>query len=83
MAVSFDGPDIDPIAGTELTAFPDPTPDPSTESRFTGATSYALQAGTLPAGITVDATTGNLIGTPEAGSAVGSPYTGIVIRGSE
>ena len=79
----FIGPNIPTIAGTVGVAFADPTPDPSTASRFTGAASYALQSGVLPAGITVDPTTGNLIGTPDAGSDAGSPYTGIVIRGTE
>jgi hypothetical protein len=81
MAVTFDGPSVDPQAGTELVDFGSQPGDMS--SRFTGATSYALSPDSdpLPAGLSVNATTGNIEGTPDAGSA--GSYTNIIVRGSE
>ena len=79
--IDFTGPDVETIENDIDSPLPDPTPDPSMDSRFTvtgGTATYALQAGTLPAGVTIDPATGNLVGTPtEAGT-----FSGIVVRGT-
>lgn len=64
--VTFDGPDVVAQAGTENTLFSfDENGEGTVASRFTGATSYAYAPGSeQPAGLTVNATTGNLEGTP-------------------
>lgn len=49
---------------------------PTMDSYFTGSGTYALQSGTLPPGLTINATTGAPEGTP---SAAGT-YPGIVVR---
>lgn len=52
---------------------------PNTPSNQGGAiSSYTVQAGSLPAGLTLNATTGVITGTPTAAQ----PATGVTIRGS-
>ena len=79
MAVEFIGPNVDPLAGTDGVDFGSQPGDMS--SRFTGASSYALSpdSGPLPAGLSVNATTGDIEGTPtESGT-----FAGVIVRGSE
>ena len=80
--VTFDGPDIVAQSGLENDPFSfDENGEGTVASRFTGATSYALSpdSDALPAGMSVNATTGNLEGTPtEAFTS-----SNIIIRGSD
>jgi hypothetical protein len=80
--VTFDGPDIVAQTGTENQVFTfDENGEGTVASRFTGATGYAVSpdSSPLPAGLTVNATTGNIEGTPtESGT-----FSNIIIRGSE
>ena len=64
--VSFDGPDIVAQTGTENVLFSfNENGGGTVASRFTGAVSYAYAPGSdQPPGLTVNATTGNLEGTP-------------------
>ena len=53
------------------------------DSRFTvvgGTATYALAptSGVLPAGVTIDSATGNLIGTPSADGT----FAGVIVRGT-
>ena len=81
--IAFDGPNVVSVAGTDGTPLPDPTPDPSMDSRFTvtgGTATYALAptSGALPAGVTIDSATGNLVGTPSADGT----FAGVIVRGT-
>lgn len=80
-AVTFDGPNIIPQTGTEdvLYSF-DENGEGTVASRFTGATTYALAptSDSLPAGLTVNATTGNIEGTPTE-----AVTRNIIIEGSD
>ena len=79
--VTFDGPNIVPQTGTENVLYTfDENAEGTVASRFTGATTYALAPGSdaLPTGLTVNATTGNIEGTPTEVAT-----RNITIRGSE
>jgi hypothetical protein len=80
--VTFDGPNIVAQSGTQDQVFTfDENGEGTVASRFTGATGYAISpdSSPLPAGLSVNATTGNVEGTPtESGT-----FTNIIIRGSD
>ena len=80
-SITFDGPSVGTLNGTQDSALASPTPDPAMNTRFTvtgGTATYTLQSGTLPAGVTIDPTSRNLVGTPtESGS-----FPNIVVRGT-
>jgi hypothetical protein len=80
--VTFDGPDIVNQTGTENQVFTfDENGEGNVASRFTGASSYALSPDSdpLPAGLSVNPTTGNIEGTPtESGT-----FPNIIIRGDD
>jgi hypothetical protein len=78
--VTFDGPNIVAQTGTENQVFSfDENSEGTVASRFTGATTYALSpdSDALPTGLTVNATTGNIEGTPTEVAT-----RNIIIRGS-
>ena len=79
---TFDGPNIVAQSGTQDQVFTfDENGEGTVASRFTGTTGYAVSpdSSPLPAGLSVNATTGNIEGTPtESGS-----FPNIIIRGSE
>jgi hypothetical protein len=80
-AVRFLGPDIVTQTGTENTLFSfDENGEGTVASRFTGASSYALSpdSDALPTGLTVNATTGNIEGTPTEVAT-----RNIIIRGTQ
>jgi hypothetical protein len=73
------GPDVFEINVRANELVPDPTPNPSMDTRFESSASitFRLASGTLPAGVTIDPATGNLVGTPtEKGE-----FPGVIVRG--
>jgi hypothetical protein len=78
-AVSFSG-TVPTINGTRKTS--QPAQSPTIASYFTGTEtpfSYAVQSGTLPAGLSINSSTGVISGTP----TVTGTQTGIVIRATD
>jgi hypothetical protein len=79
--VTFNGPDIVAQSGVQNTQFTfDENSEGTVASRFINATSYALSldSDALPVGLSVNAVTGNIEGTPtETGT-----FSNIIIKGS-
>jgi hypothetical protein len=81
MAYTFDGPDIVAQTGTDGVEFvfnKDPN-DTDVFERFSAVGTYTLLSGTLPTGMSIDATSGNPIGTPTEDGT----FPNIVIEGTE
>jgi hypothetical protein len=79
VAVTFTG-TVPTLNGTRKTALP--AQSPTIASYFTGSAtpfSYAVQSGTLPAGLSINSSTGVISGTP----TVTGTQTGIVIRATD
>ena len=79
---TFNGPDIVDQTGDENVLFVfDENAEGDVASRYTDATTFALSplSDPLPTGLTVNATTGNIEGTP----TVNGTFPNVIIRGAE